>query len=63
VLKFRVLRFAFVSCVCLEQAGRVDRALWRGSDGLSRGRPLWRLGTAYRETDIERTDLEIVITI
>jgi hypothetical protein len=35
------------------------RSLRRGSDGLSRDRP--KNGTVYRETEIERTDLEAII--
>jgi hypothetical protein len=59
VLRLRLWSF----CVCLKQAGPpsivpygADQAVYLVVDHFG------GLGTAYRETDIERTDLETVIT-
>jgi hypothetical protein len=53
-----VLRLRLWSCVWLERAGprRADQTVYLVVDRFG------DLGTVYRETDIERTDLETVIT-
>jgi len=60
VLNFRVsvasVEFAYAS----NGLDPKDCALWGGSNRLPRHRPLSR-NTVYRETEVERTDLETII--